>query len=73
MPIHSGEPPPRPEVSAPSKPRAAPIQVGVTTPVRLLDDVAEMNADAELDAVDIERDAASQLTRMVKSGLNLQK
>jgi len=24
-----GEPPPRPEVSAPSKPRAAPIQVGV--------------------------------------------
>jgi hypothetical protein len=27
-----GEPPLRPEVSTPSKPRAAPIQVGVTTP-----------------------------------------
>jgi Adenylate and Guanylate cyclase catalytic domain len=32
-----GEPPPRPEVSAPSKPRAAPIQVSVTTPPRLID------------------------------------
>ena len=31
-----GEPPPRPEVSGPSKPRAAPIQVGVTTPLRRL-------------------------------------
>ena len=31
-----GEPPPRPEVSAPSKATAAPIQVGVTAPLRLL-------------------------------------
>src|ERR1700733_10684838 len=31
-----GEPPPRPEVSGPSKPRAAPIQVDVTTPFKVL-------------------------------------